>query len=358
MNLHRLGRRQRGFSLIEALIAMVVLAFGMLAIASFQMNLSRNSDLAKQRAEATRLAQERMEELRSFATFAGYAALTAGTDTPAAGSNVTYTRTWSFPDGSTAADPRRVVKVAVEWTDRTGEQQREVDGRGVVLISVLAEADATEAGGLAVPTIENGILRRPFARNINIPIPAVMLGGGNQGYSTLGWGGASGGWLVFSNVSGDVVYKCATQPEDNTNIPSSCTAVLGYLLLGFVNGSWVSSITSATIGSMSPAGATSECYIADALDPNSSTVTVITGYKLYSCLVQAVDHDNDSATPRRWSGRLTLAAAPTGSQRVCRYNGNQTNSSGLYQDITTSLDNQNYLLEIGSCPSGTTQHQP
>lgn len=356
MNTKRETSSQLGFTLIEALVAMVVLAFGMLAIASFQMNLSRNSDLAKQRAEATRLAQERMEELRSFATFAGYGALTAGSDTPVAGSNVTYTRSWSFPDGSTAADPRRVVKVAVEWTDRTGEQQREADGRGVVLISVLAEADATEAGGLAVPTIENGILRRPFARNINIPIPAVMLGGANQGYSTLGWGGASGGWLVFSNVSGDVVYMCATQPDNTTNIPGSCTAVLGYLLLGFVNGSWVSSITSATIGSTSPVGVTSECYVANALDPNNGTA--IAGYKLYSCLVQAVDHDSNSATPRRWSGRLTLAAAPTGSQRVCRYNGNATNSSGLYQDITTSLDNQNYRVETGSCPSGTTQHQP
>ncbi|NJK42622.1 MAG: hypothetical protein HC937_02765 [Aquincola sp.] len=44
-------RRQSGFALLEALVAMLVMAFGMLAIASFQMNLSRSSDLAKQRAE-------------------------------------------------------------------------------------------------------------------------------------------------------------------------------------------------------------------------------------------------------------------------------------------------------------------
>ena len=45
----------RGFTLLEALIALLVLSFGMLAIAGFQTTLSRNSDLAKQRTEALRL---------------------------------------------------------------------------------------------------------------------------------------------------------------------------------------------------------------------------------------------------------------------------------------------------------------
>jgi type IV pilus modification protein PilV len=349
---------QAGFSLIEALIAMLVLAFGMLAIASFQTNLSRNSDIAKQRAEATRLAQERIEELRSFASFAGYAALAAGSDTLTGISNVTFTRAWSFPGGSTPADPQRVLKVAVEWTDRTGEAQTEAAGRGVVLMSVIAEADATEGAGLALPppVDGSGIIRRPLARNISIPIPSVMLGGANSGYSTLGWGGASGGWLVFDNVSGDVVYKCTTQPDDTTNIPSTCTAVLGYLLLGFINGPWVSSVTGATIDNALPVGVTSECYVADALDPNNGNP--ISGYKLYSCLVQAVDHDSNSTTPRQWSGRLTLQGGPTGTQRVCRYNGNSSDNNGTYQSVTLSLDNQNYLLRSsGGCPSGTALHQ-
>ena len=38
--------RQHGFALIEALVSMLVLAGGMLGMAGFEANLSRNSDLA------------------------------------------------------------------------------------------------------------------------------------------------------------------------------------------------------------------------------------------------------------------------------------------------------------------------
>ena len=58
--------RQGGFTLVEAMVALLVTAFGMLAIAGFQMTLSRSADLAKQRSEAVRLAEEKIEELRAF----------------------------------------------------------------------------------------------------------------------------------------------------------------------------------------------------------------------------------------------------------------------------------------------------
>src|SRR5687768_8847406 len=63
-------KRLQGFALIEAMVAGLVMAFGMLAIIGLQLSLSRNADFAKSRTEATRLAQEQMEELRSYRTIA------------------------------------------------------------------------------------------------------------------------------------------------------------------------------------------------------------------------------------------------------------------------------------------------
>ena len=59
---------QRGVSLIEALVAMAIMAFGMLALLGLQGALRGNSDVSKQRSEAVRYAQEQIELLRGFST--------------------------------------------------------------------------------------------------------------------------------------------------------------------------------------------------------------------------------------------------------------------------------------------------
>ena len=53
----RLVGAQRGVTLIEALVALMVMAFGMVALVGLMSNLRRSTDVAKQRSEAMRLAQ-------------------------------------------------------------------------------------------------------------------------------------------------------------------------------------------------------------------------------------------------------------------------------------------------------------
>jgi type IV pilus modification protein PilV len=62
--------RQLGVTLLEALIALLVLAFGLLTFAALQARLRINSDVAKQRTEAVRIAQEDLENFRAFGTLA------------------------------------------------------------------------------------------------------------------------------------------------------------------------------------------------------------------------------------------------------------------------------------------------
>ncbi len=57
-------RSFRGFSLIEVLIALVILSVGIISLANFQTDLIRGNTLAKERTEAVVLAQNKIEEAR------------------------------------------------------------------------------------------------------------------------------------------------------------------------------------------------------------------------------------------------------------------------------------------------------
>ena len=56
----------RGVSLVEAMVALAVMAFGMLAVVGIQATMRLNADIAKQRSEATRIGQEMLETQRAF----------------------------------------------------------------------------------------------------------------------------------------------------------------------------------------------------------------------------------------------------------------------------------------------------
>ncbi|HZH42875.1 MAG TPA: prepilin-type N-terminal cleavage/methylation domain-containing protein [Lysobacter sp.] len=65
MSIRKLANR--GFSLIEVMIAVVVLSFGLLSLAGLQAELMRAGAEAKARANATAIAQQVIESARSFA---------------------------------------------------------------------------------------------------------------------------------------------------------------------------------------------------------------------------------------------------------------------------------------------------
>lgn len=91
----------RGFSLIEVLIAVVVLSVGLLALGALQAALVRNSSETKARSGALALAEEHLENLRSFRDRAQYdeieteelPVLLYDADVDAGRGGVDYTRT-------------------------------------------------------------------------------------------------------------------------------------------------------------------------------------------------------------------------------------------------------------------------
>jgi Tfp pilus assembly protein PilV len=190
---------RRGVSLVEALVALAVMAFGMLALVGVQATMRLNSDVAKQRGEATRIATEEIEKLRGFSTigivaneaaYASYDGMVSGTAAynPAGGiGNTTYTITRTVV--TQAGSPNKSIAVRVNWTDRSNQPQT------VTLETAISGTDPALAGLLSVMPTGSVI-----SRNASIPPDAVDQRDGTSRFKPPG---STGGiyWL-FNNLTG------------------------------------------------------------------------------------------------------------------------------------------------------------
>lgn len=137
--------RQRGITLLEALVALVVLSLGLLGIAKLNAYLVATAGESKARMEALAFAEQKVEDLRNQlveneSTTQDYASMVSSlttdctTGAPASqkdtrtGVLASYTRVWCKL--GTAMDTQ--VQVSVFWNDRTNAQQT------VTLQSVIA----------------------------------------------------------------------------------------------------------------------------------------------------------------------------------------------------------------------------
>lgn len=118
------SRRQRGLTLIEAMLGAAVLAVGMLALLRFQPELLRHAEAARQRSEAMRLAQQDLEGLRALVTLEAFEAIdhAAATFEPDGLGGARFTLSRRVERG--AWPGAHAVDVTVAWADRQGEPQQ------------------------------------------------------------------------------------------------------------------------------------------------------------------------------------------------------------------------------------------
>lgn len=131
-------RSQGGFSLIEVLVALVILAVGLLGLAMFQITAIKGNAIASKWTVATELAQDRLERFRhaSWTSIqdnvpsafipgtqpqqADYASLPGGT----VGDNTTvrgtkYYRIWDVTPATTTANSFTTITVWCCWRDES-----------------------------------------------------------------------------------------------------------------------------------------------------------------------------------------------------------------------------------------------
>ena len=391
-------RRQRGTSLLEALIAFVVLATGVLAIGRAQLHLRLDSDIARQRSEAVRLAQADLENLRAFSVMAAAPAVRSY-DQISSTAAVFDSR--SGEAGNTSYRLRRDVQssndaksaaVTVSWDDRRGAE------RHIVLTSIIAANDPAYSAALGFRSAAAAV-RGAYGRSAFIPLSARNLGDGRSAFKPVALAGVV---YVFDNASGLVSARCTagdamTPVRDLTNADlTHCDTRSGYLLSGPVrfsravppdaraanetplalalrlslnNGTYPASPSCASEALKTVSYSSGNRTVIDSV-PIAATSSSLglaawsesgDRFVAYHCIVYPLANG-------RWSGQSTLVPSGwtigngVGDWHVCRFIAEAAGSAGVdsnrsrpmeYVAVSGPLTNQNFLVIDGSqaCPA-------
>jgi len=395
--------RQRGVTLLEALIAFFVLAAGSVAVAALQREFHVAADVARDRSQALRVAEADIEQLRAFAaidgaagmqTYAAIANASAVDDAASAAGRTAYRMERSVDDDAFAGT--KATTVAVRWSDRRGGEN------AVVVHGFVAALDPQFSGSLALGA---GAIRSAprgvRGRSPGVPLTAKRLDGSRSAWKPVENGTTA--WL-FDDRTGAVVGVCdgiaATTRNADLDAAALGTCAAGRWL--FVSGTVRASPTAPVAASSlsptalavrielqdgvypAPAACVGEArktvrfvddggvQVADvALDATAASLGVAewreTGdrFLAWHCLV----------APRgdgRWSGRIAVVAngwtigGGAGDGRVCRFASNDERSAidaniavaQVDADVGSALLGRHFVVVRGSdaCP-GTTAPQ-
>jgi hypothetical protein len=319
----QLRRRIRGVSLVEALVALAVMSIGMLALVGVQSTMRLNSDLAKQRTEATRIASEEIERLRSFTSMGAVqgqpgisydeiaSRVVENYQPPDGIGNTSYRVQRTIVDLATRA--QKLVSVQVQWIDRTNQQQT------VTVDSAISAAAPTLAAMLLVPHRESPSSRNQ-GRHVSIPPDAVDLGDGHSRYEPPNSGGV--GWY-FNNLTGEM-RACGAGVTDYTTCPVA-TLVSGTVRFHLSNTQPTGRDAESPQGpALSLAAGPDALALADAVGSGTAArcySQVVDTMVVYACAVLT----NDATG---WGGQLNLDLAgdndfgdDSEEFKSCRYTG-------------------------------------
>lgn len=365
----------RGVALVEALIALAVVALGTMALLGLQSMLRAHADLARQRAEAVRFAQASIEDWRAYGAIEATAGVLAhaeiASDGPTiiAGINASYERR-RIVDAA-GASALKTVTVTVDWRDRTDEPQ------SVTLRSAIGAVPHELGGALSLRphgAPAGSPWRLPHGRHAGIPLQAKDLDDGRSVFMPPQPAGGTVAW-EFDNRSGRITGRCTVAAGRST---ASLTAADLAGCSGNASAQLLAGFVRFDDGALAPDAAA-------AAQPAGSALNLGLVLAGASCFDDAPDAAAAAAARTEvayfcavpgpvWSGRsrvlpLGFGGGPAwtvgsgaGAHKVCRYtpldgdSGGPASSHPLdYAGVDTPLTHQNFLVIAAThdCPTAT-----
>ena len=107
-------QKENGFTLIEVVAGLIILAIGLLAIATMQITSTKGSYFSSNVTQATILAQDKMEYLKNLSY--GDSNLSSGQHDEGTISGTIYSRQHNVVEDE--GNSMKTINVTVHWTDR------------------------------------------------------------------------------------------------------------------------------------------------------------------------------------------------------------------------------------------------
>lgn len=169
--------RERGFSLIEVMIAVVVLSTGLLALAALQANLTRSAADSKVRSRVAALVSSHMDDLRAQGYDSAKSVAATGC---VSGNDVCQAQTDAAIGGLTiehqvnevvlpSNDARyKVVKLVAGWKDASGA------ARSLSMDTVLSPTALDASTTLVDKELSGDSAKQPIVRTTNPATPGMI----------------------------------------------------------------------------------------------------------------------------------------------------------------------------------------